>query len=177
MTSAQRHAHYLVTKAIRRGLLIRPALCSRCERPAKRVHAHHHDYAKPLMVEWLCHGCHATEHARDRAEIRRHQEGERAEIRRQVAEIVRLDRRAFGMAVYLERTRRRIPQRDFAQRVLPPITTPALRKLERGQITPNLALIQRMADALEVPIGRFLVWIEFERGELALIEARETAAA
>ncbi len=173
--SPQRHAHYLVSKAVKRGFLVRPAFCSRCERPTARVHAHHYDYAKPLVVEWLCGGCHTAEHARERAEVRRRQAEERAGWRREAEGIAQLDRRAFGMAIFMARTGRRIKQRDLAQQVNPPITTERLRKLERGRTTPNLALIWRMADAFEVTIGKFMVWIDDERHALALIKARERA--
>ena len=34
--------------------------CARCGDP--NSHAHHHDYEKPLDVEWLCAKCHGLEH-------------------------------------------------------------------------------------------------------------------
>lgn len=64
---AQR-ARGAVRRAINRGALIRPDVCNRCGQspgPAKdgrsQLHAHHHDYAKPLEVEWLCVPCHRKE--------------------------------------------------------------------------------------------------------------------
>lgn len=51
-------AQIAVRNAIKAGLLVRPKRCSRC-REAKRIEAHHHDYGKPLVVEWLCKPCHA----------------------------------------------------------------------------------------------------------------------
>lgn len=55
--------------ALRRGALIRPDACERCgEAPPPEfggrsaIHAHHHDYSKPLEVEWLCRGCHDQDH-------------------------------------------------------------------------------------------------------------------
>lgn len=58
-------ARQLVHIAIKRGQLIRPALCGKCgQRPRPtidgrpNIHGHHHDYDKPLDVEWLCAKCH-----------------------------------------------------------------------------------------------------------------------
>lgn len=51
--------------AVAKGLLVRPVSCQRCGRiPSPRkdgkscVQGHHHDYSKPLDVEWLCPTCH-----------------------------------------------------------------------------------------------------------------------
>jgi ribosomal protein S27AE len=55
-------AHYKVNWAIRTGRLVRQDCC-RCG--ASRAHAHHHDYAKPLDVMWLCSQCHRREHGFD----------------------------------------------------------------------------------------------------------------
>jgi len=44
----------------RRGL-IEPENCTRCGRAA--AEKHHHDYDKPLEIEWLCRPCHLEEHA------------------------------------------------------------------------------------------------------------------
>jgi len=54
-------AHALVDAAIRRGTLVRPKCCSGCGREAV-IHAHHDDYAKPLVVRWLCASCHRFLH-------------------------------------------------------------------------------------------------------------------
>lgn len=61
----KRRAHIAVGNAVRDGKLVKPTCCDRChvECSAKRsLHAHHHDYAKPLEVEWLCGTCHRVEH-------------------------------------------------------------------------------------------------------------------
>lgn len=55
-------AHQIVARAVRKGLLIRPSECESCYL-TKKIDAHHEDYAKPLVVQWLCRKCHA---ARDR---------------------------------------------------------------------------------------------------------------
>ena len=51
-----------LTAAIRHGILIRPARCSRCNQPHRKIHGHHEDYSKPLDIEWLCATCHNRHH-------------------------------------------------------------------------------------------------------------------
>lgn len=62
--AARRKANH----AIRSGVLVRPVECGRCgTTPAPTsdgraaIQAHHHDYNKPLEVEWLCAKCHRAE--------------------------------------------------------------------------------------------------------------------
>lgn len=57
-------AHYTVSNAVRDGRLKRKP-CEACG-SGERVHAHHHDYAKPLDVTWLCATCHHRHHAANR---------------------------------------------------------------------------------------------------------------
>ena len=54
-----------VRKAVRRGELERPDNCEVCG-TGGRLHAHHHDYDKPLEVEWLCPPCHIERHHKPR---------------------------------------------------------------------------------------------------------------
>lgn len=54
----KRKAHHKVYRAVRAGVLIRPAACSNCEKEGA-VEASHDDYSKPLEVIWLCRRCHA----------------------------------------------------------------------------------------------------------------------
>lgn len=54
-------AHYLVDRAIKKGLLVRPKKCSKCNNPSL-VEGHHDDYDKPLDVIWLCPTCHSMRH-------------------------------------------------------------------------------------------------------------------
>ena len=61
-------SHQEVAKAVRKGILKRPLLCSRCSKSGT-VHGHHHDYTKPLDVTWLCPACHHGEHRRIRDSI------------------------------------------------------------------------------------------------------------
>lgn len=54
-----------VRRAVRRGDLIRPTHCSRCEEQKKSIVAHHHngyDEEHWLDVEWLCRACHSIVH-------------------------------------------------------------------------------------------------------------------
>jgi len=48
-------------RAIKKGLLIRPKICSKCQKNCK-PHAHHEDYSKHLDIIWLCNDCHYNHH-------------------------------------------------------------------------------------------------------------------
>jgi len=50
-----------VKKAVDSGDIIKSKFCESCE-TIGRVEGHHHDYAKPLEVEWLCSQCHRDWH-------------------------------------------------------------------------------------------------------------------
>jgi|SRR6185312_13678459 len=61
-------ARRAVRREIMAGRLVRPSTCSKCgatpEAPkgtARAIHAHHHDYSRPLDVEWICAKCHRAE--------------------------------------------------------------------------------------------------------------------
>ena len=58
-TPEQWRARNRVAYEIRCGRLVRPESCETCG-IACRPHAHHHDYAKPIDVVWLCVRCHAS---------------------------------------------------------------------------------------------------------------------
>lgn len=59
-----RAAHIILGNAVRGGRIDKPVNCSCCGKftPSRRLHGHHHDYAKPLDVTWLCDICHAALH-------------------------------------------------------------------------------------------------------------------
>lgn len=57
---AKQKAREIVRGAIRAGKLVRPANCGRCGKEGK-IEAHHEDYSKPLVVQWLCQLCHGGE--------------------------------------------------------------------------------------------------------------------
>jgi hypothetical protein len=61
------HARYKAKKARRQNELIAPAECSACGGGGGRIVAHHPDYDQPLLVEWLCDGCHIRRHRGDPA--------------------------------------------------------------------------------------------------------------
>lgn len=61
MHSAERAAHVILGNAVRDGIVIKPTSCPKCG-AVGRLEGHHHDYAKPLDVEWLCRKCHVAEH-------------------------------------------------------------------------------------------------------------------
>lgn len=61
-------ARRAVRTALENGLLSRPDTCERCgDRPEcmkdgrSSIQAHHHDYNRPLDVQWLCYRCHRDE--------------------------------------------------------------------------------------------------------------------
>lgn len=53
------------------GVLV-PQPCAHCG-TTECVEKHHHDYAKPLDVEWLCKRCHWDHHVAERKEKARQQ--------------------------------------------------------------------------------------------------------
>lgn len=58
----KRMASIIVGNAVRDGKIIKPDSCSECGSYPKRLHGHHDDYAFPLVVRWLCPGCHNKWH-------------------------------------------------------------------------------------------------------------------
>lgn len=52
-------AHYAVSQAIKKGVLVRSD-CEKCGN--KKSLAHHDNYDKPLEVTWLCQPCHKQRH-------------------------------------------------------------------------------------------------------------------
>lgn len=50
-------AHRAVSRAVRSGALVRPLFCESCLTRCQ-PQAHHDDYSKRLVVDWLCRQCH-----------------------------------------------------------------------------------------------------------------------
>ena len=59
-------ARNAVRDAVRRGKIEKPNRCNRCHKSFLRhqLMGHHHDYSRPIDVEWLCSSCHSLEHMR-----------------------------------------------------------------------------------------------------------------
>lgn len=57
-----------LAQAIRNGQIRRSRRCEACGREG-HVDAHHHDYSKPLFVEWLCKRCHMARHSAERKAV------------------------------------------------------------------------------------------------------------
>lgn len=55
-------ARRLLRKAIQRGIIVRPRMCQALGCRCPKIFAHHHDYAKPLNVVFLCRECHERCH-------------------------------------------------------------------------------------------------------------------
>lgn len=62
---ARIRARSLVRHEVLNGRLIRPDLCSECNKTG-RVEGHHDDYTKPLIVRWLCDSCHKLWHRKNK---------------------------------------------------------------------------------------------------------------
>ena len=62
-------ARAAVKDALETGALRKPSNCERCLGPGP-LESHHHDYARPLDVEWVCRSCHKDETRRILAEAR-----------------------------------------------------------------------------------------------------------
>jgi len=60
------YAHNAVNNAVRDNRLKKPNYCTRCGKGGI-IHGHHHDYSKPLEVEWLCVVCHSQERGKPEA--------------------------------------------------------------------------------------------------------------
>ena len=58
----KRMANIIVGNAVRDGKLLKPKNCESCDSAPNRLHGHHDDYAFPLVVRWLCPGCHSKWH-------------------------------------------------------------------------------------------------------------------
>jgi ribosomal protein S27AE len=58
-----RRAHLAVARALKSGVLEKPARCPSCGSQDSPIHAHHADYSQPLDVRWLCAPCHGRLHA------------------------------------------------------------------------------------------------------------------
>lgn len=65
--ATKRRAYSEYGRALKEGRLVRPDACSRCggDGDGKAIEGHHHDYTKPLDVEWLCRSCHRLAHTGD----------------------------------------------------------------------------------------------------------------
>lgn len=61
LSSRKLYCRYLVNRAQKLNLIIKPASCVRCSEVTDRLEKHHHDYTKPLSIRWLCKPCHIIE--------------------------------------------------------------------------------------------------------------------
>ena len=61
LESLKARARQILARAVRRGEIAKPEVCSQCGE-TRLLQGHHGDYAEPLKVEWLCLICHAARH-------------------------------------------------------------------------------------------------------------------
>lgn len=57
----EKAARYQLNLALARGDIRKPGQCEFCGKKVQLT-AHHKDYSKPLIVDWLCYECHGKEH-------------------------------------------------------------------------------------------------------------------
>lgn len=65
----KRQAHWALNNAVRDCKIFKPVHCDRCN-SSFRLEGHHHDYSKPLEVEWLCDTHHKQVHKEEREKRR-----------------------------------------------------------------------------------------------------------
>lgn len=58
----KRMASTVARNAVKSGKILKSNTCESCGISPKRIHGHHDDYAFPLVVRWLCPGCHNKWH-------------------------------------------------------------------------------------------------------------------
>ena len=58
----KRGAAQMVNNAVRDNRLTKASICEACHSKPNRLHGHHDDYSQPLIVRWLCPGCHSKWH-------------------------------------------------------------------------------------------------------------------
>lgn len=75
LKAPKQYARAALHTAIKNGTIVKPTRCERCGNLANYLEGHHHDYSKPLDVEWLCRPCHDIESfdARSKGSKSRHQ--------------------------------------------------------------------------------------------------------
>lgn len=54
-------ARVILRNAVNQALIFKPEICDNCCE-VKLLEGHHHNYSKPLDVEWLCKSCHLEVH-------------------------------------------------------------------------------------------------------------------
>jgi len=60
------NAYNRVHRALAKGNLPRPQVCSECKKRSDSLVCHHYDYSKPLDVIWVCRSCHWEIHNKQR---------------------------------------------------------------------------------------------------------------
>jgi len=63
LTTPAERARAKLRYAVWSGKIMKPKACEQCGSGGK-IHGHHHDYSKPLDVQWLCTACHGRAHAK-----------------------------------------------------------------------------------------------------------------
>lgn len=63
-------AQAIVRGLVLLGTMVKPSHCPRCQDGPRKIVAHHHDYAAPTDIEWLCVSCHRKEHSAIAAGLR-----------------------------------------------------------------------------------------------------------
>jgi len=61
----KRACHLILNNAVKDGRVFKPDTCQKCGSTDCRIEGHHHDYTKPLVVDWVCRSCHVEIHRKE----------------------------------------------------------------------------------------------------------------
>ncbi len=64
LLGARQEVVRVARKAVNAGLLSKGTKCEICGATDVKLEGHHMDYSQPLLVEWVCVGCHRWFHQR-----------------------------------------------------------------------------------------------------------------
>lgn len=134
LNAQKERARQKTKTAIANDTLSKPEKCERCGGGGE-LEAHHHDYSKPLDVEFLCRDCHVDSHSSNQSTERKRW------VRKEVK------KGTIGARVRERRLELRMTQRELADAV--GMKYPHLSRIETGVTeNPSASMVGSLAEAL-----------------------------